>query len=66
MGEFHRIRRAPFRHHLSQRCHSSIGEEVPGNIARRIEVHEAAANQALGCRRQLRLAFPWAPRQVLS
>src|ERR1700733_4949827 len=61
MGEFRGIREAPFRHHLSQRGQSRIGEEESGKPARHIEAHQAAVNQALGRRRQLRLALQWAP-----
>ena len=57
MREFRRIREAPVRHHLPQSDHPRLREEEPGDRGRCIKTHQAAINQALGGRRQLRLAL---------
>ena len=57
MGEFRRIREALVRHHLPQSDQPRFREEEAGDRGRCVETHHAAINQALGRRRQLRLAF---------
>jgi hypothetical protein len=57
MGEFRRIREAPVCHHLPQSGHPRVREEEPRDLGRCIKTHQAAINQALSGRRQLRLAL---------
>ena len=57
MGEFRRICEALVRHHLPQSEQPRFREEEAGNRGRCIKTHQATINQALGRRRQLRLAL---------
>jgi len=58
-GEFRWIREASVRHHLSQSDHPRFREEKPGDRRRCFKAHQAALNQTLGRRWQLRLALSW-------
>ena len=57
MGEFRWIREPPVRHHLPQGHQPRGREDKPRNRGRLIKAHQAAINQALGCRRQFWLIF---------
>ena len=57
VGEFYGICEAAIGHHLSQSDSPRFGKEQPGNVGRCIKVHQTAVEQALGRRRELRLAL---------